>query len=120
MHEPPSTPLSSISADSAVSVFPRAAEKITLLDEELLNRRPIGGPGASLDRAETYVTRQEAYLAQRFANLIEFQTAAMIRGTYSYASDGDLLRHGFTGGDTTVTFPKRVVTVMPSPKYCPC
>src|SRR3954468_8966875 len=84
--------------------FPRAAEKITLLDEELLNRRPIGGPGAGLDRAETYVTWQEAYLAQRFANLIEFQTAAMIRGTYSYASDGDLLRHGFTGSETTIDY----------------
>src|SRR5256885_1828425 len=86
------------------AVFPRAAEKIMLLDEELLNRRPIGGPGAGLDRAETYVTRQEAYLAQRFANLIEFQTAAMIRGQYSYTTDGDLLRHGFTGSDTTINY----------------
>src|SRR5437868_4824736 len=84
--------------------FPRAAEKIQLLDEELLNRRPIGGPSADLDRSEMFVTRQEAYLAQRFANLIEFQTAAMFRGQYSYTTDGDLLRHGFTGGDTTVTF----------------
>src|SRR5436190_16652636 len=86
------------------AVFPRAAEKIELLDEELLNRRPIGGPGAGLDRAEVFVTRQEAYLAQRFANLIEFQTAAMLRRTYSYASDGDLLRHGFSGSDTTIPY----------------
>jgi hypothetical protein len=86
------------------AAFPRAAEKIELLDEELLNRRPIGGPTGGLDRAETFVTRQEAYLAQRFANLIEFQTAAMLRGSYSYTIDGDLLRHGFSGGDTTVTY----------------
>jgi len=86
------------------ATFPRAAEKIELLDEELLNRRPIGGPGAGLDRAEVFVTRQEAYLAQRFANLIEFQTAAMLRRTYSYASDGDLLRHGFSGSDTTIPY----------------
>jgi hypothetical protein len=86
------------------ATFPRAAEKIELLDEELLNRRPIGGPGAGLDRAEVFVTRQEAYLAQRFANLIEFQTAAMLRGTYSYASDGDLLRHGFSGSETTIPY----------------
>lgn len=86
------------------ATFPRAAEKIELLDEELLNRRPIGGPSAGLDRSEVFVTRQEAYLAQRFANLIEFQTAALLRGSYSYTSDGDLLRHGFTGGDTTVTY----------------
>jgi len=86
------------------ATFPRAAEKIVLLDEELLNRRPIGGPGGSLDRSEIFVTRQEAYLAQRFANLVEFQTAAMLRGQYSYTADGDLLRHGFTGGETTIGF----------------
>ena len=28
----------------------------------------------------------------------------MIRGTYSYASDGDLLRHGFSGSDTTIDY----------------
>jgi hypothetical protein len=86
------------------ATFPRAAEKIQLLDEELLNRRPIGGRSAGLDRSEVFVTRQEAYLAQRFANLIEFQTAAMLRGQYSYTTDGDLLRHGFSGGDTTISF----------------
>src|SRR5256886_16447910 len=47
---------------------------------------------------------RSAYLAQRFANLIEFQTAAMIRGQYSYTTDGDLLRHGFTGSDTTINY----------------
>lgn len=85
--------------------FPRAAETIKLLDEELLNRRAIGGPDTSLDqRGEAYVTRQEAYLAQRFANLIEFQTAAMFRGSYSYDEEGDELRHGFSGGGTTVNY----------------
>jgi hypothetical protein len=86
------------------ATFPRAAEKIQLLDEDLLNRRRIGGATSGLDRGEIFVTRQEAYLAQRFANLIEFQTAAMFRGAYSYATDGDLLKHGFAGGETTVDF----------------
>ncbi len=85
--------------------FPRAAETISLLDEELLNRRAIGGPTDELDaRGETYVTRQEAYLSQRFANLIEFQTAAMLRGSYSFLEDGDDLRHGFSGGVVDVSF----------------
>lgn len=85
--------------------FPRAAETISLLDEELLNRRDIGGPSTQLDhRGENFITRQEAYLAQRFANLIEFQTAAMIRGTYSYGDVGDELRHSFASGETTVDF----------------
>src|SRR5262249_46346056 len=53
---------------------------------------------------ESYITRQEAYLAQRFANLLEFQTAAMLRGSYSFDQDGDELRHGFSGGETTIDF----------------
>jgi len=85
--------------------FPRAAETIPLLDEDLLNRRRLGGPVNELDRrGESYITKQEAYLGQRFANLVEFQTAAMIRGAYSYSLEGDDLRHGFTGGETTVDF----------------
>ena len=85
--------------------FPRAAESIPLLDEELLNRRDIGGPSDQLDhRGESFVTRQEAYLAQRFANLIEFQTAAMIRGLYSYSEVGDELHHSFGTGETTIDF----------------
>lgn len=93
------------SVQNVTAVFPRSAEKIQLLDEDLLNRRQIGGPDSNLDRGgEVFLTRQEAHLAQRFANLIEFQTAAMCRGSYSYLNDGDLLRHGFSGGSTTVDF----------------
>ena len=43
-------------------------------------------------------------MAQRFANLIEFQTAAMLRGSYSYFDDGDDLRHSFEDGPVTVNF----------------
>jgi len=85
--------------------FPRAAETISLLDEDLLNRRAFGGGADQLDLGgESYITRQEAYLAQRFANLVEFQTAAMLRGSYTYHDDGDVLHHGFTGGSLTVDF----------------
>lgn len=90
---------------STSGTFPRSAETISLLDEDLLNRRRIGGDVDELDSfGETYLTRQEAYLGQRFANLIEFQTAAMIRGSYSYASDGDDLLHGFSGGEETIDY----------------
>src|SRR4029079_9032114 len=51
-----------------------------------------------------YIPRRGGYLAQRFANLIEFQTAAMLRGRYSFLNDGDYLRHGFSGGETTIDF----------------
>lgn len=85
--------------------FPRSAETIEMLDEDLLNRRRIGGPDSRLDiGGQNYLTHQEIYLAQRFSNLIEFQTAALLRGTYSFTTDGDELRHGFSGGDITVDF----------------
>src|SRR5262245_61024476 len=90
---------------SVAGTFPRSAETISLVDEDLLNRRAFGNRGEELDYGgEAYITRQEAYLAQRFANLIEFQTAAMLRGSYSYLDDGDVLRHGFSGGTVTIDY----------------
>lgn len=87
------------------ATFPRAAEVISLLDEDLLNRREIGESPDDLDfGGESYLTRQEFYLAQRFANLVEFQTAAMLRGSYSYSADGDQLRHGYAGGEIEINF----------------
>lgn len=88
-------------------VFPRSAEEIPLLWEKMINLRQIGGPvdvsnlSAS---AESYITHQEVYLAERFANIIEFQTAAMLRGSYTYTIDGDDLIHDFSGGDFTVDY----------------
>jgi hypothetical protein len=85
--------------------FPRSAEIISLLDENLLNRREIGLSPSNLDIAgQSFITHQEIYLAQRFANLVEFQTAAMMRGSYVFVNDGDDLRHGFTGTGTTINF----------------
>jgi hypothetical protein len=90
---------------SVTGTFPRSAEAIPLLDEDLLNRRALGHSADELDRdGETYITRQEVYLAQRFANLIEFQTAAMLRGSYVYSADGDELRHAFSGAGATIGF----------------
>lgn len=90
---------------TVAATFPRAAETISLLDEDLLNRRRIGGSSDELDAGgEAFITRQEAYLAQRFANLIEFQTAAMLRGEYTFDQVGDDLLHGFSGGETTIDF----------------
>jgi len=92
-------------AGHIAATFPRSAEVIGLLDEDLLNRRAIGGPSDDLDYGgENYITRQEVYPAQRYANLIEFQTAAMFRGSYSYTEDGDDLRHSFSGGETTIDY----------------
>lgn len=93
------------SVQNVNGTFPRSAETINLLDEHLLNRRRIGGDADQLDAfGESYLTRQEAYLAQRFANLIEFQTAAMIRGSYTFTQEGDDLQHGFSGGEVAINF----------------
>lgn len=90
---------------TATGTFPRSAESILMFDEDLLNRRRIGGPSDDLDDAgETFVTRQEAYLAQRFANLIEFQTACMLRGSYVFREDGNELKHSFSGSGVPVNF----------------
>ena len=79
--------------------FPRSAETIELLDEDTHNRRRIGGPLNELDTMGiSYITRQEIFLGQRFNNLIEFQTAGMIRDSYFYEQSGDDLFHTFTSG----------------------
>lgn len=85
--------------------IPRAAETIPLTDEDLTNRRVIGGPSNILDSAgENYISRQQRYLAQRFGNMIEFQTAAMCRGSYTYDQEGDDLHQRFTGGEHTINY----------------
>lgn len=89
-------------------IFPRAAEEIPLDYERMLNLRQIGGP---IDEnnlsaaAESYITKQEIYLGQIFANMVEFQTAAMLRGKYSYTIDGDDLIQTYGGdGDYVIDF----------------
>lgn len=87
--------------------FPRTAEKMDLLDEKIHNQRVIGGPATTLDTAgESYITRQEMYMAQRIANVIEFQTAAMLRGKYYFTQSGDKLVHEFSssGAAQTIDF----------------
>lgn len=85
--------------------FPRSAERIPLKDEDLMNRRRIGGPLNELDAGgEKYIMMQEAYLAQKFRNLREFQIAAMMRGNYYYTISGDDLYQSFTAGDVNINF----------------
>lgn len=85
--------------------IPRSAESIPLTDEDLVNRRAIGQPVTSVDSmGENYIMRQKQYLASRVANMIEFQTCALMRGSYTFDQDGDELRQGFSGGETTIDF----------------
>lgn len=87
-------------------VFPRAAETIELSDERILNLRSIGGPveGGLSSSAESYITRQEVFLGQKFNNIIEFQAAAMLRGQYVFVIQGDDLFHAFSGTGVTIDY----------------
>lgn len=93
----PSSEISPQKVGEVVGTFPRAAEKMDLLDEKITNQRPIGGPTTELDQAGlSYITRQEMFMAERFANIVEFQTAAMVRNAYYYQQSGDRLYHDFS------------------------
>ncbi len=85
--------------------IPRSAETIPLTHESIHNFRPIGGPTSDIDRGGLrYITAQETIMAQRAANLVEFQTAAMIRGSYTFTQNGDDLEHTFSGGEVTIDY----------------
>lgn len=82
-------------------VIPRSSEQLPLLLWDLTQMRAIGGPGGEVDKGgEKYIMRQQAYLKQAVVNLREFQTVAMLRGSYGFTESGDDLNHGFTGTDT--------------------
>lgn len=85
--------------------LPRANERITLDHESIHNRRTLGGAANMVDRGgQRYIAAQQRYMAARFANLIEFQTAAMLRGSYSFTMDGDRMLHSFSGGEITIDY----------------
>jgi len=85
--------------------IPRMAEQIPLTDEDLVNRRQIGQAVTVVDSmGENYIMRQKRYLAEKVANTIEFQTAALMRGSYTFDQEGDELRQAFSGGQDTVDF----------------
>ncbi len=87
-----------------MGTFPRSAMTIELLDEDIYNQRRIGGPTAELDAMGLeYITRQELFLGEQFANMIEFQTAAMLRGAYYYQSVNGTLFHSFTSASAAQT-----------------
>ena len=85
--------------------IPRCAETIDLTDEAVHNRRPLGGPASELDRGgRRYIEKQERFMAELIANVVEFQTASMIRGSYTFTENGDKLEHTFSGGETTINY----------------
>lgn len=84
---------------------PRSAEKLPLTFEDMNQRRGIGVNPGLLDRnGERYIARQTRYLGELFANVLEFQVAAMVRGGYYFTQRDDALEHSFVAGDVFVDF----------------
>jgi hypothetical protein len=85
--------------------IPRSSEQMPLTDEDLVNRRQIGQAVTVVDSmGENYIMRQKRFMAERVANMIEFQTAALMRGSYTFDQEGDELRQMFSGGEETIDF----------------
>ncbi len=97
----------SVQAPQKVGVIqytiPRSAEKISLSDEDMDNRRVIGGTEVDQGGAQ-YIIEQTKVQAQKVANMIEFQTVAMLRGSYTFDQKDDDLEQRFTGGGTTIDY----------------
>lgn len=101
----PANPIAPQKVGSVQFTIPRTSERMLLSHEKLNNQRRIGGPANEVDRGGIrYIQAQTRYMAQRIANLIEFQTAAMLRGQYYFSQQGDLLHHSFTSGDYSINY----------------
>jgi hypothetical protein len=71
-------------------VFPRFHAEIRLDYEVLHNLRSLGRPAGEIDQMGlNYITRQEEYLAQLFANVREFMVSRMLKGSFDILQDGD-------------------------------
>lgn len=78
------------SVGRVTGIFPRVHEEIRLDYERLHNLRALGRPAGEVDQMGlNYITRQEEYLAQRFANFREFMVSRMLKGSFNVVQDGD-------------------------------
>ena len=86
--------------------IPRSSEAMHMLYEQIHAFRRIGGPVGEIDAmGQQYIFDQERIVAQRIANLREFQTAAMLRGSYTFSQGGlGEFSHAFSGGAFTVNY----------------
>lgn len=85
--------------------IPRSAETIELSYESLNNQRTLGQASDQVDRnGLRYIDDQLGYLGQRFANIVEFQAAAMLRGGFTFTQNGDDLEQTFSGGSISIDY----------------
>lgn len=79
----------------------RLYEAIDFPHEKVYSLRQLGGAFGQLDATgRTWVARQQMYMAQRFANAIEFMVSRMFRGGFSINISGDDFTLGELGAGT--------------------
>ena len=92
-------------------VFPRMAEKLPLLHDDLNNFRKIGGGYSDYDpRGIDYITKQQRYLGQRAANFRLLMTAGMMRGNLYGHQVGDTTYYDFDSTAAINTISWRIPT----------
>lgn len=68
----------------------RLYEALPLIYEKIFQMRPMGGQIGDLDSTgQSYVVKQQEFMAQRMMNAIEFMVSRMFRGGFSILVDGD-------------------------------
>jgi hypothetical protein len=79
----------------------RLYEAIDFPYEKVYSLRQLGGQYGSLDRTgQSWVMRQQMFMAQRFSNAIEFMVSRMFRGGFSISINGDDYTLGELGAGT--------------------
>ncbi len=100
-----STPIAPQKIGVVNFTLPRSKEVLPLGFERLNQLRAFGQDVNAVDsQGFRYIQTQQNYVAKRFSNLLEFQTAAMMRGSYYFTQEGDQLLQSFTGGEIKVDF----------------
>lgn len=77
--------------------LPRVAESLPMPFEKLQNQRRVGGPASEYDQGgSSYIGFQQRFLAARAANVIELQTAGLLRGKYYLNVVGNVIHQTLT------------------------
>jgi hypothetical protein len=84
----------------------RFHEKIPILAEKVFRTRPLGQNWGAVDASgQSYITKQERFLAQKFVNAREFMCSRMLLGSHDFLISGDDVNPVETGsGNFTVNF----------------
>lgn len=85
----PATRAPQVVGHATISAY-RTHEKMHMAEAKIFRNRPIGGAWGTIDnRGQSYVTRQEGYMAELFRNNREFMASRVFRGGFGVSISGD-------------------------------